>query len=46
MRKLKTAPPNKTPDVVAVKAYNNLFHSPLSSVQRKAIHTLFTAASQ
>jgi hypothetical protein len=46
MRKLKTAPPNKTPDAVAVKAYNNLFHSPLSSVQRKAIHTLFTAASQ
>jgi hypothetical protein len=46
MRKLKIAPPNNTGDAVAIQAYNNLFRSPLSSVQRKVIQTLFLTPSQ
>jgi hypothetical protein len=46
MRKLKVAPPNSTPDAATIQAYNDLFRSHLSSIQRKAIRALFTAATQ
>jgi hypothetical protein len=46
MRKLKVVPPNSTSDAAAIQAYNGLFRSPLSSIQRKAIRALFTAATQ
>jgi hypothetical protein len=46
MPKLKVAPANETPDAAVVQAYNDLFGSPLSSMQWKAIRALFTAATQ
>jgi hypothetical protein len=42
MRKLGTSK-NKSPDADALKAYNEIYQSPLGSVQCKAIRVLFTA---
>jgi hypothetical protein len=41
MCKLGATSENKSPDVDALKAYNDIFQSPLVSVQCKAIRVLF-----
>jgi hypothetical protein len=43
MRKLGITSEKRPPDADAIKAYNDIFNSPLVSTERKAIRALFTA---
>jgi hypothetical protein len=43
MRKLGITSEKRPPDADAIKAYNDIFNSPLRSMERKAIRALFTA---
>jgi hypothetical protein len=43
MRKLGITFEKRPPDADVIKAYNDIFNSPLGSVERKAIKALFTA---
>jgi hypothetical protein len=43
MHKLGITSANRSPDADALKAYDEIYRSPLGSVQHKAICALFTA---
>jgi hypothetical protein len=43
MRKWRITSTEKPPDANVVHAYEAIYHSPLGSIQRKAIETLFMA---